>query len=59
VQSEIESNIERSAKVDNREAFAAEVTTLASTIFDQPFAFTPEELRATETLAIIAEAASE
>jgi len=43
----------------NREAFAAEVATLASTIFDQPFAFTPKELRGTPTLGVIAESAKE
>ena len=43
----------------NREAFAAEVATLASTIFDQPFSFTPEDLRGTPTLGVIAESARE
>lgn len=51
---------EREATINpNREAFAAEVTTLASTIFDEPFAFAPEELRGTPTLGVIAEAAKE
>lgn len=50
----------REVAVDpTREDFAAEVTTLAGTIFDEPFGFSPEEMRGTETLEMIAEAASE